>query len=40
MAPEGAVYGMIHRFEHGLIIGTGVRTYALIEETPTSGMWK
>ena len=40
MTPEGAVYGMIHRFEHGLIIGTGVRTYALIEETPTSGMWK
>ena len=40
MTPEGAVFGMVHRFERGFIIGTGVRTYALIEETPDSGVWK
>ena len=38
--PEGAVSGMIQRFERGIIIGTGLRTVALIEETPDSGMWK
>ena len=37
---EAAATGSIQPFERGVLIGTGLRTFALIEETPESGMWK
>jgi hypothetical protein len=37
---EGSVVGMIQEFERGVLIGAGVRNFALIEETSTSGVWK